>query len=51
MTTGGAKEYVRWIPIKDIENFKVFPEIFKDKLLNMPQEIVHIIADERVDTD
>lgn len=47
LTTGGAREYVRWIPIKDIENFKVFPEFFKDKLLNMPQEIVHIIADER----
>ena len=49
VTTYNAEEYVRWIPIKDLGKYKIFPEFYKDKLLNMPQEIEHIIADERVD--
>lgn len=47
-TTYDAEEYVRWIPIKDLGNYKIFPEFFKDKLLNMPQEIEHFILDERI---
>lgn len=47
VTTGGVEEYVRWIPIKDLENYKIVPKFFKDKLLNMPQGIEHFIADER----
>lgn len=51
VTTYNAEEYVRWIPIKALGNYKIFPEFFKDKLLNMPQEIEHFISDEHVGTD
>lgn len=51
VTTYNAEEYVQWIPIKDLEDYKIFPEFYKDKLLNMPREIEHFISDERVDTD
>lgn len=49
LTTGGVEEYVRWIPIKDLGRYKIFPEFFRDKLLNIPQEIEHFIADERLE--
>ena len=48
VTTYNAKEYVRWIPIKDLGNYKIFPEFFKDKLLNIPLGIEHFISDERM---
>ena len=48
MTTYDAEEYVQWIPIKDLENYKIFPEFYKDKLSNVPREIEHFISDERV---
>ena len=51
VTTNNAEEYVRWIPIKELGDYKIFPEFFRDKLSNMPQEIEHFISDERVDTE
>lgn len=43
----GFKEYLRWIPIKDLSSYKAFPAFFKSELLNIPSTVKHIITDER----
>lgn len=49
VTTGNAAEYVQWIPIGELKNHKIFPEFFRDKLMEMPEGIEHIISDERIE--
>ncbi|WP_297637588.1 NUDIX domain-containing protein [uncultured Clostridium sp.] len=44
---GGVHEYMTWLPIKDLDQYKAYPTFFKDKLLNMKNEIEHIITNER----
>lgn len=43
----GFKEYLRWIPIKDLANYKAFPSFFKSELQKIPSGVKHIITDER----
>ena len=51
VTANNTEEYVQWIPIKDLGNYKIFPEFFKEKLFNLPSEVEHFISDERVDAE
>ena len=46
-TTQGVPEYLRWIPLQELADYKVFPQFFGDKLCEMPQSIQHDISDER----
>lgn len=45
--TNGVKEEMRWIQIKDLDKYKAFPDFMKEYLSNIPNEIVHIVTDER----
>lgn len=43
LTEDGIEESLEWIPLKDIENYKVYPTFFKDKKLMSNQDIIHIV--------
>lgn len=43
---GGVHEYMNWIPIKDLHKYKAYPTFFKDKLLNIPENLEHIVTQE-----
>lgn len=43
----GFNEYLRWLPIKDLKQYKAYPSFFKTELQNIPQNVKHIITDER----
>ena len=45
--TQGVKEYMHWIPINELENYRAYPIFFKDKLNNLKNEIEHIVTYER----
>lgn len=47
-TTQGMKEYMNWIPIKDLGKYKAFPSFLMDYLSREHSGIEHIITDERV---
>ena len=44
---GGIPEYLHWIAIAELESVKEFPLFFREKLLNLPETIEHIVSDER----
>lgn len=39
-----GKEYMNWIPLKDLHKYKAFPEFFRDRLYHMGDGIEHIIT-------
>lgn len=43
----GYNEYLHWIPIKDLANYKAFPSFFKNELPNISNAVKHIVTDER----
>lgn len=46
---GAAEECLKWLPLEEVwNNPKVFPIFFREKLSQLPEEIMHFIADERV---
>lgn len=46
--TYGVKEEKYWIPIKDLDKYKVFPSFIKEYLSTGHCGIEHIITDERI---
>lgn len=45
--TGGFKENMYWIPIGEIGKHRAYPTFMKEYLQKRPQEIVHIVTNER----
>lgn len=45
--SGGYREYMHWLPIGKLSNYKAFPTFFNDKLSNIKGYVEHIITDER----
>ena len=45
----GVHEYMTWLPINDLHKYKAYPTFFQDKLLNMKNEIEHIVTNEEID--
>ncbi len=43
----GAKEYMCWLLIDRLEEYKEFPLFFREKLTNLGKEIEHLVSDER----
>lgn len=41
-----GKEYMNWMPIAELKNHKVFPTFFADKLLDLSENVEHIITRE-----
>ena len=39
-----GKEFMHWIPIKELEKYKAYPTFFREKLFNMPNGIEHIVT-------
>ena len=39
-----GKEFMHWIPICELQNHKAYPTFFKEKLLNIPNKINHIVT-------
>lgn len=46
-TVLGVKEYMNWLPIADLDQYKAFPAFLKDYLTNEYQGILHIVTDDR----
>lgn len=38
------REYMHWIPVDKLENYKAFPTFFKDKIKSIKDRIEHIIT-------
>lgn len=47
-TRFGDKEIMRWIPIQDLNNYKVYPTFLKEYLGSQHTSILHIVTDERL---
>ena len=45
--TQGVKEEMRWIPMKDLEQYRAFPTFLKEYLKKEHFGIEHIVTDER----
>lgn len=45
--SGEVKEYMQWLPIKDLSKYKAFPTFFTEKLSNLQSCVEHIVTDER----
>ncbi|WP_194191576.1 NUDIX hydrolase [Clostridium chrysemydis] len=45
--SGGYREYMRWLPIEKLSDYKAFPTFFNDKLSNIKGYVEHIITDGR----
>lgn len=41
-----GREYMHWIPVKELKNIKVFPVFLEDKLLKFPKGVEHIVTNE-----
>jgi len=41
-----GREYMNWIPIKELKNHTIYPTFFVEKLINMPHQIEHIVIKE-----
>lgn len=39
-----GKEFMHWIPIVELGNYKAYPTFFREKLLNMSHQVEHIIT-------
>ena len=46
-TTQGVKEEMRWIPIKDLDQYKAFPTFLGTYFNSRNSGIRHIVTDER----
>lgn len=44
----GGKEYMCWLPIDKLDEYKVFPTFFREKLTHLDKEIKHIVSDGRM---
>lgn len=40
--TNGVREILKWIPIKELNEYEVYPTFFKEKLTKLPPYIEHI---------
>lgn len=47
-TADGLKEEMHWIPIEDLDKYKLFPTFLKEYLSGEHKEILHIVTDERM---
>lgn len=43
----GGKEYMCWLPVDKLDEYKLFPTFFREKLINLDKYIIHIVSDER----
>lgn len=39
-----GREYMNWVPIKELKQYTAYPDFFADKLVNMSQNIEHIVT-------
>lgn len=45
--TLGVKEYMHWLPISELDQYRVYPNFIKDYLTSGKREVVHILTDDR----
>lgn len=43
----GVKEHMVWIPIDELDRYKAYPSFLKHYLAKPPENLVHIITDDR----
>lgn len=39
-----GKEYMHWIPIEELKNYKAYPTFFREKLLELTHQIEHVVT-------
>ena len=42
--SGGVKETMHWLPINQLSNYLAYPTFFRKKLINLKNEIEHIVT-------
>lgn len=42
----GGKEFMNWIPISKLSEYKAYPTFFKEKLIDMKEQVEHIVTRE-----
>ena len=42
----GVREYMQWLPIDNLKDYVAYPSFFADKLLNLKNDVEHIITSE-----
>ena len=42
----GVKEHIHWLPIKELNKYKIFPLFFREKLFNIGNSIIYIKTEE-----
>ena len=42
--TADGKEFVKWIPIDELQNYVAYPSFYIEKLLSLPATVEHIIS-------
>ncbi|MCL2236614.1 MAG: NUDIX domain-containing protein, partial [Defluviitaleaceae bacterium] len=42
--TPDGKEFVKWIPIDELQNYTAYPSFYTEKLLNLPATVEHIVG-------
>ena len=47
LTQDGVKEEMHWIPLEDLEKYRVYPTFFNEVLARADEGILHIVTDER----
>lgn len=48
-TRFSVPETLHWIPIDQLHNYKHFPSFLQEYLSELPEQVVHIISDERAE--
>ncbi len=43
-TLGGIREYMHWLPLDKLNDYRAFPNFFNDKLKNLNSNVEHIIT-------
>lgn len=46
-TDKGVPEFMHWIPLAELHNYKAFPTFFKDKLYHLSNTVEHIVTNEK----
>lgn len=44
--TFGVREEMHWIEITKLDDYKAYPTFYKNYIMNLPQELVHIVSNE-----
>lgn len=42
--TQGVREYMNWLPIRDLSGYRIYPTFFEDRLNDIPDHSENIVT-------